>query len=116
MVSCSLQFADFSGHQEQFKEAAIVVVALSVDKEEQARKMVERHRVGFPVVYGLDARKEAEKIGAYFDSEGRLLSTRQFMLRDGRVIQVTYSSGPLGRLQAQHVLMLIDHFRTTEKR
>ena len=39
-----------------------------------------------------------------------------FMLRNGRVVQVTYSSGPLGRLQAQHVLMLIDHFRTTEKR
>jgi hypothetical protein len=25
------------------------------------------YMVSFPVVYGLDARKEAEKIGAYFD-------------------------------------------------
>ena len=78
--------------------------------------MVERHRVGFPVVYGLDVRKEAEKIGAYFDSERGYFQPANFMLRNGRVIQVAYSSGPLGRLQAQHVLMLIDHFRTTENR
>ncbi|MCH7895561.1 MAG: redoxin domain-containing protein [candidate division NC10 bacterium] len=110
-----MQFADFSGHQEQFKEAAIDVVALSVDKEEDARKMVERHRVGFPVVYGLDVRKEAEKIGAYFDSEGGYFQPANFILRNGRVIQVTYSSGPLGRLQAEHVLMLVAHYRKQEK-
>ncbi|MEE8229391.1 MAG: redoxin domain-containing protein [candidate division NC10 bacterium] len=110
-----MQFADFSGHQEQFKEAAIGVVALSVDKEEDARKMVERHRVGFPVVYGLNVRKEAEKIGAYFDNEGGYFQPANFILSNGRVIQVTYSSGPLGRLQAEHVLMLVTHYRKQEK-
>ncbi len=91
-------------------------MALSVDKEEDARTMVERHKVGFPVVYGLDVRKEAEKIGAYFDSEGGYFQPANFILRNGRVVQVTYSSGPLGRLQAQHILMLVDHFRKEEKR
>ncbi len=77
--------------------------------------MVERHKVGFPVVYGLDVRKEAEKIGAYFDSEGSYFQPANFILRNGRVVQVTYSSGPLGRLQVEHVLMLVDHFRKQEK-
>ncbi len=90
-------------------------MALSVDKEEDARTMVERHKVGFPVVYGLDVRKEAEKIGAYFDSEGGYFQPANFILRNGRVFNATYSSGPLGRLQAQHILMLVDHFRKEEK-
>ncbi len=90
-------------------------MALSVDKEEDARTMVERHKVGFPVVYGLDVRKEAEKIGAYFDSEGGYFQAANFILRNGRVFHATYSSGPLGRLQAEHVLMLVDHYRKQEK-
>ena len=77
--------------------------------------MVERHRGGFPVVYGLDVRKDAEKIGAYFDSEGGYFQPANFILRNGRVIQVTYSSGPLGRLQAEHVLVLVTHYRKQEK-
>jgi len=90
-------------------------VALSVDNEEDARKMVERHKIGFPVVYGLDVRKEAEKTGAYFDSENGYFQPANFILRNGKVVQATYSSGPLGRLQAEQVLMLIDHYRKQEK-
>ncbi len=88
---------------------------MSVDKEEDARKMVEKHNIGFPVVYGLDVRKEAEKIDAYFDSENGYFQPANFILRDGKVVQATYSSGPLGRLQAEQVLMLIDHYRKEGK-
>ncbi len=77
--------------------------------------MVERHKVNFPVVYGLDVREEAEKIGAYFDSENGYFQPANFILRKGRVFHATYSSGPLGRLQAQHVLMLVGHYREQEK-
>ncbi len=90
-------------------------MALSVDNEEDARKMVERHKIGFPIVYGLDVRKEAERIGAYFDSEHGYFQPANFILRNGKVVQVTYSSGPLGRLQAEQVLMLVDHYRKQEK-
>ncbi len=86
-----------------------------MDKEEDARKMVEKHKIGFRVVYGLDVRKEAEKIGAYFDSENGYFQPANFILRHGKVVQATYSSGPLGRLQAEHVLMLVDHYREQEK-
>jgi len=77
--------------------------------------MVEKHNAGFPVVYGLDVRKEAEKIDAYFDSENGYFQPANFILRDGKVVQATYSSGPLGRLQAEQILMLIDHYRKQEK-
>ena len=107
--------ADFSGHQEEFREGGIDLVALSVDKEEHARKMVEKHKLTFPVIYGLDVRKEADKIGAYFDSENGYFQPANFILRDRKVVNATYSSGPLGRLQAQHVLMLVGHYREQEK-
>jgi len=77
--------------------------------------MVEKHNIEFPVVYGLDVRNEAEKIGAYFDSENGYFQPANFILRDGKVVQATYSSGPLGRLQAEQVLMLVDHYRKQEK-
>jgi len=77
--------------------------------------MVERHKIVFPVVYGLDLRKEAEKIGSYFDSEHGYFQPANFILRNGKVVQATYSSGPLGRLQAEQVLMLIDHYRKEGK-
>ncbi len=77
--------------------------------------MVEKHKTGFPVVYGLDVRKEAEKIDAYVDNENGYFQPATFILRDGTVVQATYSSGPLGRLQAEQVLMLIDHYRKQEK-
>ncbi len=86
-----------------------------MDKEEDARKMVEKHNARFPVVYGLDVRKEAEKIGAYFDSENGYFQPANFILRGGKIVQATYSSGPLGRLQAEQVLMLVDHYRKQGK-
>ena len=77
--------------------------------------MVEMHKARFPVVYGLDVRNEAEKIGAYFDSENGYFQPANFILRGGKIVQATYSSGPLGRLQAEQVLMLVDHYRKQEK-
>lgn len=77
--------------------------------------MAEKHKIGFPVVYGLDVRKEADKMSAYSDNEHGYFQPANFILRDGKVVQATYSSGPLGRLQAEHVLMLVDHYRKQEK-
>ncbi len=77
--------------------------------------MVDKHKIGFPVVYGLDVRKEADKIGAYFDSENGYFQPANFILRSEKVVQATYSSGPLGRLQAQQVLMLVGHYREQEQ-
>ena len=69
--------------------------------------MVEKHNLTFPVIYGLDVQKEADKIGGYFDSEHGYFQPANFILRDSKVFNATYSSGPLGRLQAQLVLEVV---------
>ncbi len=77
--------------------------------------MLDKHKIEFPVIYGLDVRKEAEKIGAYLDTENGYFQPANFILRDEKVVQVTYSSDALGRLQAEHVLMLVDHYRNKHR-
>ena len=69
--------------------------------------MVEKHNLTFPVIYGLDVQKEADKIGGYFDSEHGYFQPANFILRDSKVFNATYFSGPLGRLQAQLVLEVV---------
>ena len=50
---CRQQLLDFQRASEQLSELGAEVVALSVDSLEQAQQTVERHRLTFPVLYGL---------------------------------------------------------------
>lgn len=85
-------------------------MALSVDSEDDARTMQQEENISFPVIYGLDCESEADKIGAYYDEEGPFFHATNFLLRDGKIFQATYSSGPLGRLEAEQVVGLVDFY------
>lgn len=66
---CRQQLLDFQRAKEQLNELGAEVVALSVDSLEQAQQTVERHRLVFPVLYGLDARAVAKLIGASMNED-----------------------------------------------
>ncbi len=93
----------------------IGVVALSVDAEKYAQKSVDKHSVTFPVVYGLDGPAESGKIGSFIDEEKGFFHATNFILKNGLVKHATYSTGPLGRLQAKHVAMLVGYYQSQEK-
>ena len=93
----------------------IGLVALSVDAEKYARKSVDKHNISFPVIYGLDGPADAKKIGAYVDEDKGFFHATNFILRNGKVKHATYSTGPLGRLQAKHVSMLVGYYQGQEK-
>ena len=99
--------ADFEEHLGALREIGAAVYALSVDPRDEAEKTVERHGLELPVGYGLDVDDVVEKTGAYHDAEAGHLQATSFILRDGHVMHATYSSGPLGRLQAEHALGFI---------
>lgn len=90
------------------------VVALSVDSRDDARTMQQDENLSLPVIYGLNCETEADKIGAYYDEEGPFFHATNFLLRDDRVFQATYSSGPIGRMQAEHVAGLVDFYSSEE--
>jgi len=76
-------------------------VALSVDSEEDALKMVDRNKLTYPVLYGLDARETLETIGGYINEDPLFLHPSGFILRpDGTIALLVQSSGAIGRLVA----------------
>jgi peroxiredoxin len=88
------------------------VVALSVDSEEDAQKMVDRHTLTFPVLYGLDARETMATIGGYINEEPLFLHPSGFILRpDGTIVLLVQSSGAIGRLVANDTVGLIQHYQ-----
>ncbi len=88
------------------------VVALSVDSEEDAQKMVDRHNLTYPVLYGLDARETMETIGGYINEAPPFLHPSGFILRpDGSIVLLVQSSGAIGRLIAKDTLGVIQYVR-----
>ena len=93
----------------------IGLVALSVDAQKYAQRSVDKHGLTFPVIYGLDGPSESNKIGAFIDEKKGFFHATNFILRNGAVKHATYSTGPLGRLQAKNVAMLVGYYQGQEK-
>jgi hypothetical protein len=66
-------------------------------------------------MYGLDGPAESAKMGSFIDEEKGFFHATNFILKDGIVKHATYSTGPLGRLAAKHVNMLVKHYQGLEK-
>ncbi len=97
---------------EQFKDIGIKVVALSVDSQEDAQKMVTQHELTYPVLHGLDARETMATIGGYINEEPLYLHPSGFVLRpDGTIVTLVQSSGAIGRLVAKDTIGLIQHYQ-----
>ena len=107
--------AEFNEQKEELAKLGIGVVALSVDAEKYAQKSVDKHSLTFPVIYGLDGPSEAAKMGSFVDEDKGFFHATNFILRNGTVNHATYSTGPLGRLRAKNVAMLVGYYQGQEK-
>ncbi len=88
------------------------MVTLSVDSEEDAQKMVDRHTLTFPVLYGLNARETMATIGGYINEEPLFLHPSGFILRpNGTIVLLVQSSGAIGRLVANDTIGLTQHYQ-----
>ena len=109
---CRQQLLDFQRERAQLNELGAEVVALSVDSLEQARQTVERHRLTFPVLYGLDARAVAKMIGAYINEDPLYLQATGFVLQpEGTVAVAVYSSSAIGRLVAADTINYLKYLQ-----
>ncbi len=112
---CRQQLLDFQHAREQLNELGAEIVALSVDSLEQAQQTVERHRLGFPVLYGLDAHQVAKTIGASINEDPLFLQATNFVLRpDGTVAVAVYSSSAIGRLVAADTVNFLKHLHKVQ--
>lgn len=109
---CRQQLLDFQQTNQQLREMNIQVVALSVDPLEQAQQTVEKQRLSFPVLYGLQASEGAEKIGASVNEDPSYLQATGFVLKpDGTIAVSVYSSGAIGRLVATDTINFIKYMQ-----
>ena len=87
-------------------------MALSTDALDKARETVEKLKLTFPVVYGLEVPRDAEKIGAFCDNGRGIIQPANFVLdSDNKVIDASYSIGPIGRIVAADALSHIQFFK-----
>jgi peroxiredoxin len=82
------------------------IVAASVDPLDKAKEVAAE--VGFPIAYGV-TREQADTIGAWWEERRGIAQPAEFIVgRDGKVIASSYSSGPIGRVDAADVVKLIN--------
>ena len=104
--------ADFQSHINEFEKENVEILALSVDSLDKARETVEKLQLTFPVAYGLEVPADAEKIGAFWEERRRIIHATSFILdSDKKVVDASYSIGPIGRIVAVDALSHIQFFK-----
>ena len=100
--------ADYQAHLNDFEEAGAGVFALSVDPLEKAVGTIEELKLTFPVAYGLEVPRDAEKIGAFWEERRKIFHATDFILDgSGAVVHACYATGPIGRITAADALRSI---------
>jgi peroxiredoxin len=104
--------ADFQAHVEEFKKENVDVLALSVDPLDKAQETADKLQLSFPLAYGLEVPRDAERIGAFWDERRKIIQPANFVLdSDKKVVDGSYSVGPIGRMVAADALSHIQFFK-----
>lgn len=83
---------------------------------EKVRETAEKLKITFPLAYGLNGEEVSGLTGAYFERERKFIQPTNFLLRPDKTIEMaTYSSGPLGRFVAAHVLRVVKFYKSQKK-
>lgn len=88
------------------------MIALSVDPFEKAKETVEQQNLTFPVAYGLEVPRDADKLGAFWEERRKIIHATNFIIdSDKKVVDASYSIGPIGRIVAADALGHIQFFK-----
>lgn len=95
-----------------FECEQIMVIAASVDPRENAREIIEKLALTYPIGHGLNAEEISAMTGAYYHEEKKFLQPTNFLIRPDKTIEVvSYSSGPIGRFVAKDVVRLVKSYK-----
>ena len=86
----------------------VKVVAASIDPIDKAKEVAAE--LSFPVGYGV-TREQADLLGSWWEERRGLIQPSEFIVAaDGKVRAATYSSGPIGRVDAADVVKLVNFY------
>ena len=105
----------FEEHKDALAEKGVKVFAASVDTGDETREVA--NDVSFDVGEGV-TREQAEQIGAWYGDarHPEMIQPSEFLMKDdGTVMMSSYSSGPLGRVNPDDVLKVINFLESLNK-
>ena len=95
----------FEKKKAELEAEGISVFAAAVDDTEKTAEV--QKDVSFPVCHGV-TRDVGDKLGSWWDERRDFIQPSEFVIRqDGTVVSATYSSAPIGRVEAGDVLSLL---------
>ena len=90
------------------------IYAASVDPLDKAQEVASG--LSFPVGWGVD-RELGNQIGAFWDERRDFIQPSEFVINQkGRVLSSTYSSSPIGRVDPEEALVLVDFLTQSRKK
>ena len=103
---CRRQLVGFENEKTSFEDLNIKVFAASVDPEDKAQEVAEE--VSFPVGFGA-GEEHRNLLGSWWEERRGLIQPSEFIIdSNGKVVTSSYSSGPIGRIDAQDVIKMIN--------
>ncbi len=89
------------------------VFAASVDPEDKAQLVAAD--VSFPVGYGV-TRAQADALGSWWEERRSIIQPSEFIIgANGEVVTSSYSSGPIGRIEAADVIKMVNFLEAQKK-
>jgi len=100
----------FEEHKAELEKMGVSVAAASVDSAEKAQEVADD--VSFPI--GMEVSREiADALGSWWEDRRQIIQPSEFILGpDNNVIASSYADGPLGRMQADDVVKLINFYES----
>ena len=106
--------AGFEKAKQDLEALGAKVVAASIDPLDKAKEVAAE--LSFPVAYGV-TREMADRIGAWWEDRRGIVQPSEFVLgAGGKVMASSYSSGPIGRVEAADVVKLINFHEKQAKK
>ena len=105
--------AGFEKLKAELAAAGTSVVAASVDPLDKAQ--IVAAEVSFPVAYGV-TRAQADSMGSWWEERRSIVQPSEFIIgAAGNVLTSSYSSGPIGRIEAADVIRMINFIESQKK-
>ena len=97
----------FRAIKQELENRNISVVAASSDSQDKAAEMATN--IGLPLGFGVN-QELIECLGGYWQAIRQFAQPAEFLLDpNNKIVQLSYSDGPLARTEAADVIKLVDH-------
>lgn len=105
--------AGFEENIETLRGQGVGIVAASVDPLDKAQEVAAD--LSFPIGYGV-TRETADQLGSWWEDRRQIIQPSEFVLdADNNVVICSYSDGPLGRIEGEDVVKLVNFYESQKK-